>query len=337
LEKPDTLSKSQNKKTKIVLDREDVRCYNKNMKEKISLLSDILGSYSGSNDEHLFQCPYCKHHKRKFSVNIKRGVYKCWVCDAKGRSLYRLIRRFGSFKQRETWKALSGEKTDLNGFDSLFEEDEKENFEQILQMPPSFKSLCGNKRFQTPLKYLKDRGIDKKDILKWKMGFCSEGPYQGRIIIPSFNENGDLNYFIARTFTDNYKRYLNPPVSRDIIFNELYVDFDKEVTIVEGAFDAVKAENAIPILGSTIRETSRIFRRIVQNDTPVLLALDPDAKYKAENIKRLFLKYGIEIRELQYDDERDIGDMSKEEVKNLSQNAPFIREDDSLVSAISNL
>jgi len=180
-------------------------------------------------------------------------------------------------------------------------------------MPPSFKSLCGNKRFQTPLKYLKDRGIDKKDILKWKIGFCSEGPYQGRIIIPSFNENGDLNYFIARTFTDNYKRYLNPPVSRDIIFNELYVDFDKEVTIVEGAFDAVKAENAIPILGSTIRETSR------------------------ENIKRLFLKYGIEIREIQYDDERDIGDMSKEEVKNLSQNAPFIREDDSLVSAISNL
>ena len=65
LEKPDTLSKSQNKKTKIVLDREDVRCYNKNMKENLSLLSDILGSYSGSNDEHLFQCPYCKHHKRK--------------------------------------------------------------------------------------------------------------------------------------------------------------------------------------------------------------------------------------------------------------------------------
>jgi len=84
-------------------------------------------------------------------------------------------------------------------------------------------------------------------------------------------------------------------------------------------------------------EKHREFRRIVQNDTPVLLALDPDAKYKAENIKRLFLKYGIEIREIQYDDERDIGDMSKEEVKNLSQNAPFIREDDSLVSAISNL
>jgi len=332
-----TLSKSQSRKPKIILDIKDVRCYTSYMKEKTSLLFDVLGSYYKSNNEHLFRCPYCKHHKRKFSVNIERGVYKCWVCDIKGRNLYRLIRRFGSLKQQEVWKAFSGEKTDLNGFDNLFDEDEEESFEQILQMPPSFRSLCGTNSFKTPLRYLEKRGIDKKDILKWKMGFCSEGPYQGRIIIPSFNENGDLNYFIARTFTDNYKRYLNPPVSRDIVFNELYVDFDKEVTIVEGAFDAVKAENAIPILGSTIRETSRLFRRIVENNTPVLLALDPDAKYKAENIKRLFLKYGIEVRELQYDDERDIGDMSKEEVKNLSQNAPLIKEDDSLVSAISNL
>jgi len=307
------------------------------MDEKFSIITGFLGTSYKSNNEHLFQCPFCKHHKRKFSVNIQRGVYKCWICDEKGRNLYRLVRRFGSIKDREAWKAFSGERTDLSAFENLFEEFEEEHVEQILQMPPSFRSLCGNNNFRAPLGYLKSRGIDKKDILKWKMGFCSEGPYQGRIIIPSFNENGDLNYFIARTFTDNYKRYLNPPVSRDIIFNELYVDFDKEVTIVEGAFDAVKAENAIPILGSTIRETSRLFRRIVENNTPVLLALDPDAKYKAENIKKLFLKYGIKIRELQYDDERDIGDMSKEEVRNLSQNAPIIGEDDSLFSAISSL
>ena len=307
------------------------------MNEKLSILSSFLGTHYKSNNEHLFQCPFCKHHKRKFSVNIRRGVYKCWVCDAKGRNLHRLVRKFGSAKDREAWKAFSGEKTDLTAFGNLFGETEEENIEQILQIPPHFHTLCGNVQFRVPLRYLEKRGITGKDILKWKMGFCSEGPYKERIIIPSFNENGDLNYFIARTFTDNYKRYLNPPVSRDIIFNELYVDFDKEVTIVEGAFDAVKAENAIPILGSTIRETSKLFKRIVRNGTPVLLALDPDAKYKAQNIKRLFLKYGIEVRELQYVDERDIGEMSKEEVKILSQNAPFIEEEDSLISAISGL
>jgi len=307
------------------------------MEEKLSIITGFLGKSYKSNNEHLFQCPFCKHHKRKFSVNIHRGFYKCWVCDEKGRNLYRLVRKFGSQKDREAWKAFSGEKTDLNAFGNLFEEEEEGNFEQIVEMPPNFHTLTGNVHFRVPLRYLEKRGINRKDILKWKIGFCSDGPFKERIIIPSFNENGDLNYFIARTFTDDYRRYKNPPVSRDIIFNELYVDFDKEVTIVEGAFDAVKADNAVPILGSTIRETSRLFKKIIQNNTPVLLALDPDAKYKAENIKRLFFKYGIEVRELQYDDERDVGDMSKEEVEKLSQDAPTIREEDSLVSAIFDL
>lgn len=307
------------------------------MDEKLSIITGFLGKSYKSNNEHLFQCPFCKHHKRKFSVNIQRGVYKCWICDQKGRNLYRLVRKFGSQRDREAWKAFSGEKTDLNDFESLFGEEEEDNFEQIVEMPPNFHTLTGNCKFKAPLRYLEGRNISRRDILEWKIGFCSDGPFKGRIIIPSFNENGDLNYFIARTFTDDYRRYKNPPVSRDIIFNELYIDFDKEVTIVEGAFDAVKADNAVPILGSTIRETSRLFKKIVQNNTPVLLALDPDAKYKANNIKRLFFKYGIEVRELQYDDERDVGDMSKEEVEKLSQEAPVVSEEDALISAIFDL
>ena len=181
------------------------------------------------------------------------------------------------------------------------------------------------------------RGIDKEDILRWKIGYCDSGKFRDRIIIPSFNENGDLNYYIARTFSDAYKRYLNPSVSRDIVFNELYVDFSEEVMIVEGAFDAIKSKNAVPILGSTIRETSKLFRRIVQNDTPVLLALDPDAKKKTEAIKKMFLKYGIEVRQLKYEDERDLGDMTKGEVRSLSEKAKLVNSYDSLIEAIASL
>jgi len=307
------------------------------MSEKLTILSNFLGKSYKSSHEHLFRCPFCKHHKRKFSVNIERGVYKCWICDAKGRNLHRLVKKFGSHKDREKWKEFSDEKTNLSDFESLFEEIEKEEVQQIIEMPPNFHTLTGNCKFKAPLKYLASRGITKRDILKWKIGFCSDGPFKNRIIVPSFDSNGDLNYFIARTFTDNYKRYINPPVSRDIVYNELYVDFDREVMIVEGVFDAIKADNAIPILGSTIRETSQLFKKIVENSTPVLLALDPDAKYKAQNIKKLFFNYGIDVRELKYDDERDIGDMSKEEVKKLSKDAPFINEEDTLISAIFDL
>ncbi|MGI9554564.1 MAG: hypothetical protein ACR2M6_01215 [Vampirovibrionia bacterium] len=309
------------------------------MNEKLSILHNILGRSFNSNEEHLFACPYCGHHKNKFSVNVEKNVYKCWICDARGKNLFRVIRRFGTFSQQEKWKELSGHREDIGEFDRLFEvEVVVEQREQVLEMPQGFKSLTrmsNNKSHLRALKYLSERGIGKYDVLKWKMGYTTEGPFKNRIIIPSFNKAGDLNYFIARTFSDDYRRYMNPPVSRNIVFNELYVDFQEEVTVVEGVFDAIKAHNAVPILGSTIRENSKLFRKIVNNDTPVLMALDPDARSKSESIKKLFLKYGIEVREIKYPDERDIGDMSKKEVSVLSRNATFVKSFDSLINAIS--
>jgi len=311
------------------------------MNEKLSLLSGILGKHYQSSGEYLFSCPYCKHHKHKFSVNIHKNVYKCWICDTRGSNLFRVFRRFGSFSEQEKWKELTGQKQDLNEFDQLFREETEEHLaEQILELPESFVSLThphSSRSHQRATKYLTERLIDKMDILRWKIGYCSTGPFANRIIIPSFNSEGDLNYFIARTFADDYQRYKNPSVSRDIVFNELYVDFSEEITLVEGVFDALKATNAVPILGSTIRETSKIFKKIVAHDTPVLMALDPDAKRKASAIKRLFLKYGIEVREIQYKDERDMGDMSKQEVRELSQEAPFVKSYDNLIDAISGV
>ena len=307
------------------------------MHEKLVILTDVLGSSYRSGGELLFRCPYCKHHKRKMSVNVEKGVYKCWICDARGTKLSRIVRRFGTFNDYQAWKNISGEKTDLSDFDSIFEEKFEAKERQIIEMPESFVSLCNYNPSKVVTQYLKTRDINKTDILKWKMGYCTKGRYKDRVIVPSFDMQGNLNYFIARTFTDQYMRYLNPPAGRDIIFNELYLDFEKEITLVEGVFDAVKAENAVPLLGSTLREASNLFKKIVKFDTPILLALDPDAEKKSTYIKNLLLKYGIEVRELQYPDDRDLGEMSKEEVKNLSTTAPFIREYDTLLSAISSL
>ena len=38
-------------------------------------------------------------------------------------------------------------------------------------------------------------------------------------------------------------KYYNPPVEKDFIFNELYLDWNKDITIVEGVFDAIVARN----------------------------------------------------------------------------------------------
>jgi DNA primase len=311
------------------------------MNEKLSILHNILGRSYKSNGEHLFACPYCGHPKNKFSINIEKNVYKCWICDARGKNLFRVIKKFGNRSQLEHWKQITGNVEDLNKINFLFQKEEKEEKrETILSMPEGFKTLTrpsNSRSYRAALRYLSNRGIEKIDILRWKMGYCDSGKFKDRIIIPSFNLDGNLNYYIARTYADNYKRYLNPSVSRDIVFNELNVDFDREITIVEGVFDAIKASNAVPILGSTIRETSKLFKKILQNDTPVLLALDPDASKKTNSIRKLILKYGIEVRQIKYQDRRDLGEMTKQEVKLLSNNAPYMDAFDGLIEAINSL
>ena len=79
----------------------------------------------------------------------------------------------------------------------------------------------------------------------------------------------------------------------------MYIDWDSDLVITEGVFDAIKAgPNAIPLLGSTLRENSKLFQKIIKHDTPIYLALDADADKKETKIINLFVKYGIELYKL---------------------------------------
>jgi len=291
------------------------------MEEKRKIVSDILGSYVRKGNEHLYSCPYCKHHKKKMSVNFAQGMFKCWVCDTRGKNIYRMVRKFGNYNQRQKWLQLEG-RLDLSEFDKIFEGLQEEETEQVVELPKEMVSLC-NKHLpissKRALAYLEARGITKREILMWKIGYCPTGKYGGRIIIPSFNINGEPNYFIARSYVGHQRKYLNPPASRDIIFNEL---------IVEGAFDAIVAgTQAIPILGSTLRPSSKLFQALSLNDTPVYMGLDEDAEKKAGQMIRSMLQYDMEVYKIDTSSVEDIGSMSPEEFSWAFQNAETIDSD----------
>lgn len=286
------------------------------MEEKLRIIRDILGGYRQSSNEFLFACPFCGHHKKKMSVNFGINAFKCWVCDTRGKSIYRLVRKFGTYQQKQKWLELDG-RLDLSEFDKMFMEMNDEEIEQVTELPPEFTSLC-NKRLpissQRPLEYLYDRGITKKEILMWKIGYCTEGRYSGRIIVPSFNNAGNLNYFIARSFVGHRMKYLNPPISKNVVFNELFVDWDEPIILVEGLFDAIIAgQNAIPILGSTLREESKLFQGIVLNDSPVYLALDEDAKRKQDFMIKTLFRYDVDIKVIDTANVEDVGSMTREQ------------------------
>ena len=301
------------------------------MVEKKKIITDILGYYNRRGDEHLYSCPFCDHHKKKLSVNFAKGYFKCWVCDTRGKNLYRIVRKFGTYDQRQKWLEFDG-RLDLSEFDKLFAALNDEVEEQTVDLPDEFISLC-NKHLPRSSKiafdYLLSRGITKKDILRWKGGYCDKGRYSGRIVIPSFNNNGFVNYFIARSYVGHRKRYLNPPCGRDIVFNELYMDWDEPVTLVEGVFDAIVAgDNSIPLLGSTLREDSKLFQAIVLNDVPVYLGLDPDADKKTRHMIKSMLKYDIEIYNINLDGCEDIGSMIRQDFIDRRDDARIIDHDE---------
>ena len=300
------------------------------MNNKLKIVTDVLGSYRRAGDEYLFTCPFCSHHKKKMSVNFSINSFKCWVCDARSKNIYRLVRKFGSYQQRQKYLELQG-RLDLTEFEDIFREINEEETIQKIDLPLEFISLCNRHlplHSKAPMEYLKSRGLNKNEVLKWKIGYCKEGRYAGRIVIPSINNDGDCNYFIARSYVGHGRRYLNPPCGRDIIFNSLMVDWDEPVVLVEGVFDAIViGDNAIPILGSTLREDSRLFQALAIHDTPIFVALDPDAEKKAQWIIRSCLKYDLEVKKINLEDYEDIGSMSREVFQEKLKNAEEVDDD----------
>jgi DNA primase len=299
--------------------------------KKIEILNQILGEYYSSGREKLFFCPKCKHHKKKLSINLDKDAFKCWICDFSGKTVRRLVQRYGNYNQQKSWNELTGI-VDITEYEKIFfSEQEIEETPVKISLPNQFQSLCNKDLSLNSLparKYLRNRGISKEDILFWKIGYAVSGEYSGRILVPSFNNEGNVNYFIGRTYENNWRRYLNPNLPKDIIFNELFLDWSSDITIVEGVFDAIKARNAIPILGSSLREGSRIFRELIRNDPAIYIALDPDAEKKAEKLINTLLSYDAEVYKIDIPQGRDVGDMSHEEFLERKKSAKLIKDSD---------
>ena len=297
---------------------------NKNQAEKI--LFDVLGNYKRLSNEILFFCPDCNHHKPKLSVNIDKNAFKCWICDYRGRNIRRLIRRCGDYTQLNKWDEITN-RIDYNKFEDIFNEKEEKESLQKLDMPEGFHSLCTKNKSYAAMrsyKYLINRGLTDIDILRWKIGYCSKGEYKNRIVVPSFDDDGDINYFVARSYTGDSYKYKNPKASKNIVFNELFVDWDSDLVLVEGVFDAIIAGNSVPVLGSTVRSDSKLIKKIVYHDTPVYLAFDADAQKKENKVIRMLSRYDIELHKIDTSGYEDVGSMPRDIFLDRKNKSSFI-------------
>jgi len=294
---------------------------------KLEALRSILGHEEfRKGDECIFFCPKHQHHKAKLSVNIKTDNFNCWVCGFKGFNLKPLLYFKGRNEEADKYAENIGRKDAKDSRDRASEEYD------VPTLPAEFRSLSRSITTDCPyrlhaVRYVQDRGISNKDILRYKLGYCLEGPYKGRIIIPSFDSGGDLNFFVGRKFYDwAGLSYKHGNFDKNIIFNDYLVDWDEPVTLVEGPFDSFVAENSVPLQGTILNEDSLLFAKIVTSKEPVYLALDADARAKQMKLMELFMSYGVPVGliEVEKHDALDVGDMTRGQFKHAKHTAFWV-------------
>jgi len=274
----------------------------------LNCLESVLGKgKKSSSGNYAFNCPFCNHHKPKLEVKLQTNLkgenpYHCWVCNVKGLKLPTLFKKLKSPRE----KIL--ELRSILGVSP--KEDLKVEHTEV-QLPKDFKHLIADTSLEArrAKAYLKKRGITGYDIIRYRMGYCETGNYSGRIIVPSYEDVGKLNYFIARSYHDGGMKYKNPPVSKNIIVFDDQINWNQPIILCEGIFDAIAIRrNAIPMLGKFIPkklETKLLEKQVKQ----VYILLDDDAKSEALILEQKLKSHGIQVSQVSVNggDAADLG------------------------------
>jgi DNA primase len=283
----------------------------------IELLSEILGDpkmHYDSKGQISFDCPVCAAEKGlegdgkgNLEVNYFRGVYKCWACsETYGTQgpLGKLIEQFGTKNQRKIYDLIRPQ-----------EEGTREKPKIRLRLPEGYtKFKDSNIRFiphREAITYLTSRGVTDEMIEKYDIGYTVKGEYAYRVIIPSYDMDDNLNYFVSRAWVPNKMKYKNPSVPKDeIIFNESRINWEENVYLCEGVFDAFFLPNPIPMLGKML--SNNLFEKLYDRAKgEIHICLDGDAW---DNALRLYHnlnggKFYNKVKILKLPKDKDVCDL----------------------------
>ena len=292
----------------------------------LELLQSVLGKAKSTNKGNAaFHCPFCNTQKKKLEVQLftndkLENPWHCWVCNKAGKKITTLLKAINADKQKftELYRILQISPTKVNVQDT----------EERVKLPAEFHPLYIKRpsvEYKNALFYLlKKRGLTAHDIIKYNIGYCEDGEYAKKIIIPSYDANGKLNYFVSRTYYDAESfRYKNPEVSKNIVGFENLISWDLPLVLVEGAFDAIAIKrNAIPLFGKTISEDLK--KKVIQyNVKELYICLDKDAQKQALEHAEYFINNGITVYFVNLN-EKDPSDIGFIKMKSIIQDTePF--------------
>jgi len=238
-----------------------------------------------------FCCPLCKDRRgssdTKFHLYVNptrflhgiKGWFYCHRCHAtgpisrlvSGESVGQTVQRWNDFVQE-----LSGVKP----------KEKKQQQEVVL--PRDYRPVV---KCTEAYRYLRDRGLSDDTIRQYRLGFGTQNlrdvsaserrlyAGSGRIIFPDYSPDGEIVYWVARTYKGHAIKYKNPPNSnaRDKLYNLVRASRCSAVVITEGVMSAIAAgDNAVATYGKDVTRT-QVAMLVAAGFRRYYVALDGDA------------------------------------------------------------
>lgn len=301
-----------------------------------NILTEILGEsrqggYDRNTNQYQFNCPHCADEngsipdgKYNLEINLYLGKYNCWKCgdiDGTRGRLSVLIKKYGNVTLYKEYKEEMKRLIESKLYDiSLYEGVNKSVDEVYVKLPKTFRKIDMKKHQKGRIHdYLLKRNIDQRIIDRFNIGYTTwdEENYKlrNRIIIPSYDAFGDLNYWVGRDYTGRQKqKYMNCDADKkNIVFQESTINWDADIILVEGAIDCIYPINAIALLGKTLTRDCELYKTLIKKcKGRIIIALDADTDIT--ETKRIYnmLNFGPlrdKIWYIRLDEYKDFGEV----------------------------
>ena len=303
-------------------------------------------------------CPYCAQEKGvesdgKYNLAVNYGedlktkqFFHCWRCGTAGK-LSKLLKDFGTQESvSKYYNELKNIKSSLLYHIDFGGELDDFQIENTIELPKDFRKIKSDDKYaREAIEYLANRNLGEYFIDYYNIGFIpywsEDKEMRNRVVIPSYDEWGELNYYVARDYTGKRKlrKYNNPDIKKTMfVFNEDKINWYEDVTLVEGAFDHMVVPNSIPLLGKTLKRDYATFNAVVSKaKANVNVLLDDDALNDAKKIYKLLSSTNLKgrVRLIECPDGYDASDIyqkfGKKGIRKLMQRAEEL-DDFELVS-----
>lgn len=253
------------------------------------------GGYSTNTTQYQFNCPYCADekggidNKYNLEVSFAIGKYHCWSCNSAG-PISKLIKSRGGKELSMEYYSIINDIKETRYFDlDLFKDFENNIDDNFLKLPKTFRKIDLSTCKSKPLiDFLKSRNINQDIIDYFNIGRTTwdeeDWSWRDRVVIPSYNVVGDLNYYVGRSFktTDKRNKYKNCDVDKySIVVHEDKIQWNADIVLVEGIIDALVGPNFISMLGKTINKNSELYSKLYEKaNANIIICLDGDTTIK---------------------------------------------------------